>query len=52
MADALGRKRFLYVASIIHVLGCIVEIAGQTLATFFTGRILTGFAIGYVITSI
>ncbi|CAO3619592.1 unnamed protein product [Mucor hiemalis] len=46
VADALGRKRFLYVASIIHVLGCIVEIAGQSLATFFTGRILTGFAIG------
>ncbi|KAI8644253.1 hypothetical protein BD408DRAFT_474979 [Parasitella parasitica] len=46
LADTLGRKKFLYVASIIHEIGCIVEIAGQSLASFFAGRIITGIAIG------
>lgn len=46
VADRLGRKKFFYVASIIHLIGCIVEIAGQSQATFFAGRIITGFAIG------
>lgn len=46
VADRLGRKKFLYVASIIHEIGCIVEIAGQSQASFFAGRIITGLAIG------
>ncbi|CEP17318.1 hypothetical protein [Parasitella parasitica] len=46
IADKLGRKKFFYVASIIHEIGCIVEIAGQSLASFFAGRIITGIAIG------
>ncbi|KAG2195654.1 hypothetical protein INT47_002893, partial [Mucor saturninus] len=46
IADALGRKRFLYVATIIHELGCIVEVAGQTQGSFFAGRVLTGLGVG------
>ncbi len=46
IADRLGRKKFLYVASIIHEIGCIVEIAGQSRASFFAGRIITGLSIG------
>lgn len=46
VADRLGRKKFFYVASIIHGVGCIVEISGQSQASFFAGRIITGIAIG------
>ncbi|CAO3654991.1 unnamed protein product [Mucor fragilis] len=46
VADKLGRKKFFYVASVIHEIGCIVEIAGQSQASFFAGRIITGLAIG------
>ncbi|KAI8095690.1 hypothetical protein BDF21DRAFT_406489 [Thamnidium elegans] len=46
VADALGRKKFFFVASVLHGIGCIVEIAGQSQASFFSGRILTGFAVG------
>ncbi|KAI8375522.1 hypothetical protein BD560DRAFT_392570 [Blakeslea trispora] len=46
VADGLGRKKFFLVASIIHEIGCIVEIAGHGQVTFFIGRILTGFSIG------
>ncbi|KAI8098019.1 uncharacterized protein B0P05DRAFT_523006 [Gilbertella persicaria] len=46
VADGLGRKNFFYVASVIHEIGCVIEIAGQSQTTFFIGRILTGFAVG------
>ncbi|PHZ13339.1 general substrate transporter [Rhizopus microsporus ATCC 52813] len=46
VADALGRKQFLFVASIIHTIGCIVQVAGQNTPSFFAGRILTGLGVG------
>ncbi|KAI9280792.1 general substrate transporter [Sporodiniella umbellata] len=46
IADRLGRKWFLMVAAVIHTLGAVVEIAGQSQSTFFVGRIVTGFSIG------
>ncbi|CEG65081.1 hypothetical protein RMATCC62417_01945 [Rhizopus microsporus] len=46
VADALGRKQFLFVACVIHTLGCIVQVAGQNTASFFAGRILTGLGVG------
>ncbi|KAG1048567.1 hypothetical protein G6F43_009052 [Rhizopus delemar] len=46
IADGIGRKIFLMIASIIHTIGCIIEVAGQSQASFFAGRIISGLAIG------
>jgi MFS family permease len=46
LADRLGRKNIFYIASIIHEVGCIVEITTQSQAGFIAGRIITGVAIG------
>ncbi|KAI9243636.1 general substrate transporter [Sporodiniella umbellata] len=46
VADGLGRRFFFLIASVIHTIGCIVEVAGQSQASFFAGRIITGLATG------
>ncbi|KAG1136439.1 hypothetical protein G6F37_010625 [Rhizopus arrhizus] len=46
IADGLGRRFFFMVASIIHTIGGIVQIAGHTQASFFAGRIITGLSTG------
>ncbi|KAI8976512.1 general substrate transporter [Pilobolus umbonatus] len=46
IADALGRKKFLYVASAIHMTGTIVKMAGSGKITLYVGRGFTGSALG------
>ncbi|KAI8882416.1 hypothetical protein K501DRAFT_285901 [Backusella circina FSU 941] len=46
LADLVGRKRLFLIATFIHMIGCIVEIGGQSQSSFFAGRILTGFGVG------
>ncbi|KAI8991127.1 major facilitator superfamily domain-containing protein, partial [Mycotypha africana] len=45
-ADSMGRKKFFILASIIHEIGCIVELAGQNHATIIVGRMITGIGVG------
>ncbi|ORZ14690.1 and other transporter-domain-containing protein [Absidia repens] len=46
VADRLGRKRLFYIGTVLNVVGCIVEVAGPSLASFLIGRIITGLGLG------
>ncbi|KAK4512973.1 Oxysterol-binding protein 3 [Mucor velutinosus] len=46
IGDKVGRKRFVFIACIIHTIGTITQCAGHTFAAFFIGKLITGFSLG------
>ncbi|KAI7898554.1 general substrate transporter [Cokeromyces recurvatus] len=46
IADRLGRKKLFFIATIIHEIGSIIEIASHNKVSFLIGRSITGFSLG------
>ncbi|CAO3637560.1 unnamed protein product [Cunninghamella blakesleeana] len=46
VADRLGRKRLFYIGTILNLIGCAIEVAGSNIASFLSGRIITGMGVG------
>ncbi|CAO3637390.1 unnamed protein product [Mucor fragilis] len=46
IGDKVGRKRFIFLACIIHTIGTITQCAGHTFASFFIGKLIAGFSLG------
>lgn len=54
LGDLLGRKKTIWLASVLALIGAILQTSAVNIAMFLVGRILAGFAIGlvYAISSI
>lgn len=48
LGDRLGRKRTIWTAATLALIGAILQTAAVKIVMFLVGRILTGFAIGLV----
>ena len=46
LADRLGRERSLSLASIVFILGAIIQAASQDIPTIITGRVVLGYGVG------
>ncbi|KAI8069969.1 hypothetical protein BC940DRAFT_296611 [Gongronella butleri] len=46
VADRLGRKVLLFIATLFNVVGSIIQVVGPNLAAFLSGRVITGFGLG------
>ncbi|KAI8644920.1 general substrate transporter [Parasitella parasitica] len=46
IGDTVGRKRFLFIASIIHTIGTITQCAGRSFVAFLIGKLIAGFSLG------
>ncbi|GAN06123.1 general substrate transporter [Mucor ambiguus] len=46
IGDKVGRKRFVFIACIIHTIGTVTQCAGHTFAAFFIGKLIAGFSLG------
>ncbi|KAI9301150.1 hypothetical protein BJ944DRAFT_187225 [Cunninghamella echinulata] len=46
VADRLGRKRLFYIGTLLNLLGCAIQVGGSGLASFLSGRIITGMGVG------
>ncbi|KAJ4522623.1 hypothetical protein HRR83_001113 [Exophiala dermatitidis] len=48
LGDKLGRKRTIWMASTLALIGAILQTAAVNIAMFLVGRIIAGFAVGLV----
>ena len=48
LADLLGRKKTIWIASTLALVGAVLQTAAVNIEMFLVGRILAGFAIGLV----
>ncbi|KAI7898628.1 uncharacterized protein BX663DRAFT_546289 [Cokeromyces recurvatus] len=46
IADKIGRKKFVCVACIIHLIGTITQMVANTFASFLIGKLIAGLSIG------
>lgn len=46
VADRIGRRNYFFVATIVKIIGSMIEITASNFATLLLGRILAGAAIG------
>ncbi|KAL7311805.1 hypothetical protein PS15m_009523 [Mucor circinelloides] len=46
IGDKVGRKKFVFIACIIHTIGTIIQCAGHTFTAFFIGKLIAGFSLG------
>lgn len=46
VADHIGRRNYFFVATIVKIIGSMIEITASNFATLLLGRILAGAAIG------
>ncbi|KAI9032786.1 general substrate transporter [Phycomyces nitens] len=44
--DRLGRKKIFYIASIVHIIGSILQVVSTNLAVFLVGRAINGISLG------
>ncbi|KAJ5908984.1 MFS sugar transporter-like protein [Penicillium taxi] len=51
MCDYLGRRPTLYIASVIALIGIIIQSAAQNIGMFIAGRFIIGFGVGISITA-
>ncbi|KAJ7097633.1 general substrate transporter [Mycena epipterygia] len=50
--DVLGRKRFMQALCIVVTAGTVIQTAAQNYAMFLVGRILTGIAVGGLVSTV
>ncbi|KAI8971809.1 sugar transporter [Mycotypha africana] len=46
VADKIGRRRFLMMACIVHIVGVILQLAIHTVPSFLAGKVIAGFSTG------
>lgn len=49
IGDKLGRIRFMQLMCIIVTIGTVIQTASVNIGMFLAGRVLAGYAVGYVI---
>ncbi|KAJ7489194.1 general substrate transporter [Mycena latifolia] len=52
LGDVLGRKRFMQLLCIVVTAGTVIQTAAQNYAMFLVGRILTGIAVGGLVSTV
>ncbi|KAJ6598244.1 general substrate transporter [Mycena vulgaris] len=52
VGDVLGRKRFMQLLCIIVTAGTVIQTSAQNYAMFLVGRILTGIAVGGLVSTV
>ena len=48
LADRVGRRGLMCLATIIFLLGGVLQVAADHLVKIYAGRVITGISIGYV----
>ena len=48
LGDRLGRLRFMQLMCIIVTIGCTIQTASVNIGMFLAGRVMSGYAVGYV----
>lgn len=48
IGDKLGRLRFMQLMCVIVTAGTVIQTAAQNIGMFLAGRVLAGYAVGYV----
>lgn len=49
IGDRLGRIRFMQLMCVIVTIGCTIQTASVNFGMFLAGRVLAGYAVGYVV---
>ncbi|KAF9047149.1 general substrate transporter [Hymenopellis radicata] len=52
IGDKLGRKRFMQLMCIVVTVGTVIQTAAQNFGMFLTGRIITGVAVGALVSTV
>jgi predicted MFS family arabinose efflux permease len=51
IADKIGRLRFMEMMCVIVTIGTVIQTASVNIGMFLAGRILAGYAVGWVVST-